>query len=142
MTLKVLLWFLLTVSCTGPLHSHHHHTAFQALLSHGVLAASPDSRLFLQLIFKTTPTCIILIPVLMCIEDSLRDLARATFPLDLLLLSFSLTLLVYPLVPKHGLCISTFLSLLMPSPHGQKRVNSAGLGCSDPALVKEMRLQD
>lgn len=80
--------------------------------------------------------------MLMCIEDSLHDLVQATFPLDVSLLSFSLTLLVYPLVLKHGLCISTFLSLLMPSSHGQKRDNSAGLDCSDPALTKEMRLQD
>lgn len=67
-----------------------------------------------------------------------RLLTQATFPLNLPLLSFSLTILVYTLFLNRGLCISISLSLLMPFPHGQKRVNSAGLGYSNHAPSKEM----
>lgn len=108
----------------------------QAILSHGVLAGSQAPESSLQLIFKTTLTCVILIPVLLCIEP-LHGLGQATFPLDLSLLSFPLMLLVYTLVPKCGLCISTSLSWLMHLPGVRKGLTQQACVVQTPHMPKK-----
>ena len=70
----------------------------------------------------------------------LHDLTQAPFPLTLALLCFSLTALVYTLVHNPALCNPAFLPLLMPSPHGQKWVNSAGVDRSKKRMSSGLAL--
>ena len=117
-------------SCIGPLHLLGYHRASGSPIWWLVNRYPGIQILFTptQLLNHNSPQ-----PMLVCIED----LTQATFPLSLplrssliILVSF-LSLIVFYAFPSLYLCSWHPL-------HGQKKVNSAGVACSNPTPSKEM----